>query len=566
MAPGRTALRLLLAAVLLNEVVSMNETEGASQIANMSDSRTASDLNDFNTLIEMTTAYTNNFNILNEAVTAYEIESNTSSEMSTSYTNESDNLSEMTTSYMNESDGLSEMTITYEIEPSTPTEMTKQMVDSNLRNEMMTDMNDSDTPSTMTPDTNHQRNVSINFTTKMKLPIMTDSDVPTNLRDSGFARIDSNICTTEGAVEELGNGESYIFTNPNYPSREGLFAPKTCTHSFSMTQATSTAGGRFQVACDQLSVGYSSTTFSYFDGTESKYETAPFTRLIPSGVRMTTVNIRGTFLGAWGRYYRCTVKVVSGCKCGVPTADRIVGGTAATPLKYGWMALVVFDGDVNSFCGGSLISPTFVMTAAHCLQNRAVSSVSIRLGVHDRTTSPSTEVTRASLQNIIHPSWNSVNYDYDYALVKIAAVDLVANPKISPLCLASGNEQYAGTTATVAGWGKTSGNGFLSDVLLEVEVPVITNAACAPTITTGAVISSRTLCAGASGKDSCQFDSGSPLFSETSLQYYEAIGIVSSGPFDCGSATEKAVYARVTDQWLWIMMQISGDTTCTPPT
>ena len=51
----------------------------------------------------------------------------------------------------------------------------------------------------------------------------------------------------------------------------------------------------------------------------------------------------------------------------------------------------------------------------------------------------------------------AVNYDYDYALVKIAAVDLVANPKISPLCLASGNEQYAGTTATVAGWGKTSG-------------------------------------------------------------------------------------------------------------
>ena len=57
-------------------------------------------------------------------------------------------------------------------------------------------------------------------------------------------------------------------------------------------------------------------------------------------------------------------------ECGKPVSSRIVGGKEATPFSVPWQVGLVRKGQMDPFCGGTLISPTHVMTAAHCTQRK----------------------------------------------------------------------------------------------------------------------------------------------------------------------------------------------------
>ena len=84
---------------------------------------------------------------------------------------------------------------------------------------------------------------------------------------------------------------------------------------------------------------------------------------------------------------------------------------------------------------------------------------------------------------------------------------------------------------TVAGWGTTSEGGVLSDVPLQVSLPVVTNAACADAYGSSA-IDAGMVCAGfvgEGGRDSCQGDSGGPLFAADSSGRVTLAGVVSWG-------------------------------------
>ena len=128
----------------------------------------------------------------------------------------------------------------------------------------------------------------------------------------------------------------------------------------------------------------------------------------------------------------------------------IVGGEEASPHSWPWTVAVFIDS--AWFCGGSLISEHYVLTAAHCAEGAAY--FDLLLGVHDITATAleagSLEIT--SYQAVVHPAWNPLDLSGDLALISLPS-PVVFTDYISPVCLSArrlGQEEEVCLT----GWGR----------------------------------------------------------------------------------------------------------------
>ena len=164
-------------------------------------------------------------------------------------------------------------------------------------------------------------------------------------------------------------------------------------------------------------------------------------------------------------------------------------------------------------CGGTLISSTHVLTAAHCVENKETridyhpSQIKVHLGEHNIDTTLGSDVAEV----IKHSRYNSATLDNDYAILRLSkAVDFTS--EVTPACLPADVEStYEGRIATATGWGrlgdpKTSKK---SISLQEVNVTVKSNYECNklyPLKSTSIMI-----CAGGYGMGARSGDSGGPL-------------------------------------------------------
>ncbi|MFJ4819153.1 S1 family serine peptidase [Streptomyces sp. NPDC088801] len=204
----------------------------------------------------------------------------------------------------------------------------------------------------------------------------------------------------------------------------------------------------------------------------------------------------------------------------------------------------------GQFCGGAAVGPSIVLTAAHCLDEEVLGGPPERVRdlkvIAGRTDLLSGREGQeiAVRRTWVNPAYDGVSNAGDFAVLTLAE-PLRGDSVIS--MAADGDPAYtAGETATVYGWGDTSGTGEYPDGLRAARVRVLPDALCEeayPGGESGTYDAASMLCAGEAegGRDACQGDSGGPLVAQGRL-----IGLVSWG-IGCGRAGNPGVYMRVSD-------------------
>ncbi|MCB0164674.1 MAG: trypsin-like serine protease [Anaerolineae bacterium] len=251
-----------------------------------------------------------------------------------------------------------------------------------------------------------------------------------------------------------------------------------------------------------------------------------------------------------------------------PIRPQIVGGQPAAPGEYPWQVALVSAGVANpqsgQFCGGSLINAEWVLTAAHCTAGETPGSIDVVLGINNLSDGPTIggKGQRIDVAQIMaYPGYNDSTSDGDVALLHLASPATLGGTVQTVGLTGLGDSALfePGDTATVTGWGATSEGGAGSNALLEVAVPIVSNATCNAPASYGGAVTANMLCAGlaAGGKDSCQGDSGGPLVVPNGSGGWLQAGVVSWGD-GCARPNLYGVYARVAPFKNWIISQIGG--------
>ncbi|KAL1394379.1 hypothetical protein pipiens_003067 [Culex pipiens pipiens] len=226
---------------------------------------------------------------------------------------------------------------------------------------------------------------------------------------------------------------------------------------------------------------------------------------------------------------------------------RIAGGINATITEHPY--LVALESNSRLVCGGSIVSPNLILTAAHCLINRNPSHVAVRYGSTDREKGGTVVPTK---QFFVHSDFDTQTTQHDIALIELEEPIIFSRSARPVQIIKQLIDLPPGTKCIVSGWGMLNTYGPMADRLQSVRVPLWNMGACGkayPTVYLG----EGKLCAGSAGKDSCQADSGGPLVCNGKL-----VGLVSFGQ-DCGDPRHPGVYTSVQHYLDWIEMAKSPE-------
>ncbi|CAG5866019.1 unnamed protein product, partial [Menidia menidia] len=253
---------------------------------------------------------------------------------------------------------------------------------------------------------------------------------------------------------------------------------------------------------------------------------------------------------------------------------RVVGGNISKPGQFPWQVSLHFRSE--HLCGGSILTPSWILTAAHLTMAGTVwGSVVLELdlvllcavrfensslwtahvGLTEQLLHGAQSLAVSSIR--YHARYRPKGLDYDIALMKLAR-PLVFNGQVEPICLPNHGEEFAeGTMCWISGWGATEEDGETSVVLRSAAVPLISSKTCNQPEVYRGLISSWMICAGYLEGGG---DSGGPLACEDA-SVWKLVGATSWG-IGCAMRNKPGVYTRITASLSWIhqQMEVSGPT------
>ncbi|XP_019480067.1 PREDICTED: vitamin K-dependent protein C isoform X2 [Hipposideros armiger] len=250
-------------------------------------------------------------------------------------------------------------------------------------------------------------------------------------------------------------------------------------------------------------------------------------------------------------------------KCCTDQADqvdpRLINGQLTLQGESPWQ-VILLDSKKKLACGAVLIHTSWVLTAAHCMEDSK--KLTVRLGEYDLRRREKWEVDLDISEVLMHPNYSRSTTDNDIALLRLAQ-PATFSQTIMPICLPdSGLSEReltkVGQETVVTGWGyRSEAKRNRTFILNSIKIPVAARSKCIQAMHN--VVSENMLCAGILGdqRDACEGDSGGPMVASFHGTWF-LVGLVSWGE-GCGRLHNYGIYTKVGRYLDWIHSHIRAE-------